>query len=159
MFKVGEAVVHPAHGAGYIESIETKKIAGMEMAYYKIAMISGSSEYVLVPVEKAKNLGIRKIYDSQKIDQLIQILNEENEEKVEYDNWNDFYKQNLNKMTSGNLAEVIKLFKTLKTLSKYKKLGVRDSEMLRKARKMIISEIMAAKNISQKEAAQLLNIA
>jgi CarD family transcriptional regulator len=159
MFKVGEAVVHPAHGAGYIKSIEKRVVGGKEIQYYKIAMISGSLEFVMVPIDKAEELGIRRIYTSEKIDALISTLKEEMEEKVEYDNWNQFYRENFARMTSGNLEEVIKLFKTLKTLSKYKKLGVRDSEMLRKARKIIISEIVAAKSISPQEAAKYLNIA
>ena len=38
MFKVGDKIVHPMHGAGTIESIEEKSILNEKQSYYIMKM-------------------------------------------------------------------------------------------------------------------------
>jgi CarD family transcriptional regulator len=38
MFRIGDRIAHPMHGAGVIESIEEKKINGMTRQYYILKM-------------------------------------------------------------------------------------------------------------------------
>ncbi|MCK5683257.1 hypothetical protein KAJ27_04020 [bacterium] len=159
MFKPGDAVVHPSHGAGYIYSIEDRSVAGENKKYYKIAMITSSLQYVMVPVDYIEKIGIRKIHDETKIDALLNTLNDDYNKEISYTNWNEFNRLNIARLRSGNLYEVVKLYKILKTLGKSKKLGIRDTEMLSKAKLMLISELIACKNISYKDAETLLKTA
>lgn len=159
MFNPGEAVVHPSHGAGYIYSIENRVIADENKQYYKIAMVTGSLQYVMVPVDCSEKIGIRKIHDEAKIDELLNTLNDDYNKDLSYSNWNEFNRLNNARLKSGNLYEVVKLYKILNTLAKSKKLGIRDTEMLSKARLMIISELIACKHISYKEADTMLKTA
>ncbi len=159
MFKPGDAVVHPSHGAGYIYSIEERIIVGESKKYYKIAMITSSLQYVMVPIDFVDKIGIRKIHDESKIDALLDTLNDDYNKVISYTNWNEFNRLNIARLRSGNLYEVVKLYKILNTLGKTKKLGIRDTEMLSKAKLMIISELIACKNISYKDADILLKTA
>ena len=38
MFNIGDKIVYPMHGAGVIESIEEKELAGEKQAYYILKM-------------------------------------------------------------------------------------------------------------------------
>ncbi|MBO4819101.1 MAG: CarD family transcriptional regulator, partial [Firmicutes bacterium] len=50
MFKVGDPVVYPMHGAGVIESIEDRQVLGETRAYYIIRISRGKMQ-VMVPVD------------------------------------------------------------------------------------------------------------
>ncbi len=67
MFHVGDKVVYPMHGAGTVESIEDREVFGEVSRYYIIKMILGQIK-VMVPVDKAESIGIRKITDKKGYD-------------------------------------------------------------------------------------------
>ena len=54
MFNIGDKIVYPMHGAGVIESIEEKELAGEKQAYYILKM--PGEVKVMVPVEKAEEI-------------------------------------------------------------------------------------------------------
>ena len=38
MFKIGDRIVHPMHGAGFIEGMEQQTVGGMQREYYNISL-------------------------------------------------------------------------------------------------------------------------
>ena len=52
MFKVGDKIVYPMHGAGTIESIEEREILGEKQKYYIMKMPVGDIK-VMVPTKNA----------------------------------------------------------------------------------------------------------
>ncbi|MDE6280385.1 MAG: CarD family transcriptional regulator, partial [Oscillospiraceae bacterium] len=42
MFQVGDKVVHPMHGAGVIDSIVQRKVAGQVQEYYQLKLSVGN---------------------------------------------------------------------------------------------------------------------
>ena len=50
MYKIGDSVVYPMHGAGVIEDIEQKEILGKMQSYYVVRMPIGDMK-VMVPME------------------------------------------------------------------------------------------------------------
>ena len=60
MFKIGDYIAHPMHGAGVIESIVTKKINGSQRDYYVLKLPVGDM-VVMVPVSGCENIGVRSI--------------------------------------------------------------------------------------------------
>ena len=58
MFKVGEKVVYPVHGAGVIEAIEQQEVLGEVRSYYVLKLASGGLK-VLVPVDAVEHAGLR----------------------------------------------------------------------------------------------------
>ena len=56
MFKVGDNVFYPMHGAGTIVSIEDKFIMNERQSYYSIKM--PGEVMVMVPTAKAKEIGV-----------------------------------------------------------------------------------------------------
>lgn len=94
MFKVGDKIVYPMHGAGTIDSIEEKEILGEKQQYYIINM--PGEVKVMVPTNKAQSMGVRTVVDAQGANKVLQIL-EQNETEMS-DNWNKRYRDNLEKM-------------------------------------------------------------
>ena len=60
MFKIGDYIAHPMHGAGVIESIVTKKINGAQRDYYVLKLPVGDM-VVMVPVVGCEDIGVRSI--------------------------------------------------------------------------------------------------
>ena len=59
MFKIGQAVVHPAHGPGEVVQIKTLSTLGSGKRYYSIRLLDGSETEVWVPVQDAQEHGLR----------------------------------------------------------------------------------------------------
>ena len=69
-----------------------------------------------------------------------------------YKDWKGRYKQNLDKMKTGELAEVARVLKNLRLVSQKKSLSFREKKMYERARYFIVSEVAHVKNISEEEA-------
>lgn len=57
-FNVGDPVVYPAQGGGYIREIAEREVMGERNTYYVIELLRKPGT-IMVPVEKAEALGLR----------------------------------------------------------------------------------------------------
>ena len=73
MFNIGDKVVYPMHGAGTIEKIEQKEMLGNSQDYYIIKMPVGDMK-LMVPTDKAENIGIREVADKSVTDGVFAVL-------------------------------------------------------------------------------------
>ena len=60
MYQIGDKVVHPMHGAGVIDSIVRKKVAGKVQDYYLLKLSTGSM-MVMIPTEHSDEIGVRPV--------------------------------------------------------------------------------------------------
>ena len=60
MYKVGDKIVHPAHGAGVIAAIEQKDLLDEFNRYYVIELAAQDLR-LMVPVRTAPDIGLRKV--------------------------------------------------------------------------------------------------
>ena len=102
MFNIGDKVVYPMHGAGTIDAIEEKDILGEKQSYYILKM--PGEVKVMVPTNKAEQIGVRNIIDKTSAEKVFEIL-EEDETEMSM-NWNKRYRDNMEKMKSGDIYEV-----------------------------------------------------
>ena len=121
MFNVGDKVVYPMHGAGIIESIEEKAILDERQSYYIIKM--PGEVKVMVPTAKAEEIGVRNIIDKESAAKVIQVLEQESTEMSM--NWNKRYRDNMEKMKTGNIYEVADIVRNLSFKQKEKGLSTR----------------------------------
>ena len=138
MFKVGDYISHPLHGAGVIEKIESRRINGKEMYYYVLRIPSGDMT-VMVPIDSSESIGVRPIVDS---DTAYRVLSSFNDIEVdETSNWNRRYRENMVRLKSGDLFEVARVIKCLVSRETVKGLSTGERKMLRSAKQILISEI------------------
>ncbi len=153
MFSVGAKIVHPMHGAGTIQKIEEKKILGVVKQYY-ILKLPCNDMSVMIPVDAEASVGIRKIVDEETIKDAIRVLRQDSTKMDK--NWNRRYRENMEKLKTGNILAVAEVVRNLMRVSREKNLSSGEAKMLANARQILISEIILSCRISQKEAEKLV---
>ena len=152
MFNVGDKIVYPMHGAGVIDAIEEKDILGEKQSYYILKM--PGEVKVMVPTSKAEEVGVRNIIDKSSADKVIGVL--EQDETAMDKNWNKRYRDNMEKMKSGDIYEVADVVRNLSFKQKEKGLSTGEKKMLNNAKQIMISELVLAEHASQEEVEQLV---
>ena len=147
MFNVGDKIVYPMHGAGTIYAIEKKNILNEEQDYYIISM--PGEVKVMVPTQKAEEIGVRSIIDKNDVSKVLNILEEDETEMS--DNWNKRYRDNMDKMKSGDIYEVADVVRNLSFKQKEKGLSTGEKKMLNNAKQILVSELVLAEHVSQAE--------
>ena len=148
-FKVGQKVVYPNHGVSLIEKIEGASFDGVEHTFYHLRLFSNESK-VMVPKDNLELVGLRPLNAQKDIQALFRVLR--NDVFETYKDWKGRYKQNLDKMKTGELPEVAKVLKNLELVSSKKSLSFREKKMYERAKYFIVSEIAHVKNIKEPEA-------
>ena len=142
MFQIGDKVVHPMHGAGVIDSIVQEKINGKVQDYYVFRMpINGL--VLKIPTANSELVGLRAVIDEDRADCVINSLREL---KIDVTtNWNKRYRENLERLKSGDLYEVARVIKCLMLREAERGLSTGERKMLHSAKQIFISEMVLAK--------------
>lgn len=158
MFKVDQPVVHPAHGVGIVKEIRKQFILGNEVSYFFIEFPYNDLDRVMIPVNNAAAVGLRSVVDGKTIDEVLRILKDKNGkylEEVEDESFHKRHKDYLDRVQSGNILEVAKVYKTLFERSKLKDLGLKEKFLMERAQKMLLGEMQYAKKIAHDKALAL----
>mgnify|MGYP000456610775 CR=1 FL=1 len=147
MFNIGDKIVYPMHGAGTIDSIEEKNILGETQSYYILKM--PGEVKVMVPVEKAEQVGVREIIDKSSADKVFNILLKDETEMNK--NWNKRYRDNMDKLKSGDIYEIADIVRNLSFKQKEKGLSTGEKKMLVNAKQILVSELVLAEKSNQEE--------
>ena len=145
MFNVGDKIVYPMHGAGTIDAIEQKDILGEKQDYYIIKM--PGEVKVMVPIAKAEEVGVRNIIDKQSAEKVFTVLSQDETEMEK--NWNKRYRDNMDKMKSGDIYEVADVVRNLSFKQKEKGLSTGEKKMLNNAKQILVSELVLAEHATQ----------
>ena len=152
MYNVGDKVVYPMHGAGVIDSIEEKEILGEKQSYYILKM--PGEVKVMVPISTAEQHGIRNVIDKNEAERVINVL-EQDETEMEK-NWNKRYRDNMDKMKSGDIYEIADVVRNLSFKQKEKGLSTGEKKMLHNAKQILVSELVLAEHATQDEVEELV---
>lgn len=153
MFNIGDKVVYPMHGAGIIEAIEEQEVLGEIRKYYIMRMPIGDMK-VMIPINNSKGAGLRQVIDEEGVKKVLSILNDKSTSVSQ--NWNQRYRNNLEKIKSGNIYEVAEVVKNLMLRENEKGLSTGERKMLENARQILISELVLARGIEEKKIESML---
>lgn len=153
MYKIGDKIVYPMHGAGTIEKIESREILGEVKDYY-ILNISCGDMGLMLPVDNCDRIGVRPIVSEGQMDEAIKILGQESTKMA--DNWNKRQRENMDKLKTGNISITAEIVRNLTRMDRERKLSAGEKKMLTNARKILLSEVMLVKDISESEALDLI---
>ncbi|MCI9557098.1 CarD family transcriptional regulator [Oscillospiraceae bacterium 50-16] len=156
MFQVGDKVVHPMYGAGIVDSIVQKQVDGVERDYY-ILKLPNRSMVVMVPTDSSEEIGVRPVVDREQADRVLAAIPEIQVEMTA--NWNHRYRENLERMKSGDLYEVAWVIKGLTARDARRGLSTGERKMLHSAKQILISELVLSKSVSYESAEAELNTA
>ena len=152
-FKVGQKVVYPNHGVSLVEKIEPGQMDGVAQVYYHLKLL-GNNSRVMVPKSNLELVGLRPLCQQREVRALFDILEDGNIDT--YKDWKGRYKQNLDKMKTGQLVEVAEVLKNLRLVSQRKSLSFREKKMYERAKYFIVSEVAHVKNIAERDAEDLV---
>lgn len=152
MFNVGDKVVYPMHGAGIIENIEEKNISGEKQEYYSIKM--PGEVKVMVPIAKADQVGVRGIIDEETAGKVFKVL-EANSTEMSM-NWNKRYRDNMEKIKSGDVYEVADVVRNLSLKQKDRGLSTAEKKMLLNAKQILVSELTLVSKLGQEKVEEMI---
>ena len=153
MFNIGDKVVYPMHGAGVIQDIEEKDILGEKEAYYIIKM--PGEVKVMVPTAKAEEVGMRNIIDQETAGKVFKVLETNSTEMAL--NWNKRYRDNMEKMKSGDIYEIADVVRNLSFKQKERTLSTGEKKMLLNAKQILVSELTLAQNMQKDQIEQMVD--
>ena len=152
-FQIGDKVVYPNQGVGTIENISVRSFGSAFEKFY-LLRFGCNSMTVLVPFSNAANIGLRRVTKDREISRILSYLS--NGACPINPDWKVRFKENTDKMQSGDLLRVSEVFKTLLQLHVDKPLSFREKKMLDRARHMLVSEVSIARNVPEIHAVGLL---
>ena len=154
MFDIGDKVVYPHHGAGTVVSKERRVVLGQEREYLTIKILHNDMT-VNVPADNADRVGLRKVIDEQMVSKVLKALTGSGTTMPK--NWNRRFKHNRDKMKTGDIFELAEVVRNLSLRDHEKGLSTGEKQMFVKAKKILASELMYAKEMDEDEAAEWLD--
>jgi CarD family transcriptional regulator len=141
-FAIGDKAVYPSQGVAEVMGIERKEVYGKVQQFYVLRGLDTGLR-ILVPVDKADQVGLRKLAGDEEIAEVMAILRDK-EVHVDRQTWNRRYRGFMEKIKSGSLFEVAEVFRDLYRLKGLKPLSFGERRMLDTARGLIVQELSIA---------------
>ena len=110
---------------------------------------------VMLPTAKAEEVGVRNIINKESADKVFGVL--ERDETAMDKNWNKRYRDNMEKMKSGDIYEIADVVRNLSFKQKEKGLSTGEKKMLNNAKQILVSELVLAEHATQEEVEQLVD--
>src|SRR5260221_1585731 len=154
LYKIGDKVVYPHHGAGTIVKKEQREVLGQKREYLTIQIMHNDMT-VQVPSENCERVGLRRVIDEERVSVVITALTAGKTEMPK--NWNRRFKHNRDKMKTGDILELAEVVQNLALRDHDKGLSTGEKQMFVKAKKILASELMYAKEMTEEQAAEWLD--
>ena len=154
MFRIGERVVHPIHGAGIIDDIVQERIAGKPQEYY---VFKAPSNGLVLKIPVAGGAVIRPIMTREEVEDLFTRIPAIS--AAVNSNWNKRYQENVSRLKSGDLEQVVQVIKSLTQRGSQRALSTGEWKMLHNAKQIIISEVVLVEDCTAQEVEKRLDAA
>ena len=150
MYHIGQRVTHPMHGAGTISGMIEQRPDGQARMYYVLTLMKGGLQ-LFVPCDGCEKAGVRPVISRQEAETLLQsfaALEAEGE-----GNWNQRYRENMDRLKSGEPGQVAVVIKSLLRRETQKHLSTGERKMLNTALQILTTELalVLEQDISQVE--------
>ncbi len=149
MYQVGDKVVYPHHGAGTVLAREWQDIRGERREYLTIE-IRQPQLSVMVPCENAERAGLRRVIDEPAVEEVFGVLSADGSQMPTQ--WNQRFKRNQEKLRSGDILELAEVVRNLARRSEEARLSPGEMQMLERARRVLVSELMYARDTNEDDA-------
>src|SRR4029078_13507543 len=129
-------------------------VLGEEREFLTIKILHNDMT-VNVPADNADRVGLRKVIDEQMVSKVLKALTGNGTTMPK--NWNRRFKHNRDKMKTGDIFELAEVVRNLSLRDHEKGLSTGEKQMFVKAKKILASELMYAKEMDEDEAAEWLD--
>ncbi|MDU7163974.1 MAG: CarD family transcriptional regulator [Anaerococcus vaginalis] len=154
MFKIGDKIVYPMHGAGIIDSVETKEFLGEEKEYFILKMPIGNMD-ISIPKVNINKMNIRDVISKKEGEEILAIL-EENPKELN-SNWNLRYRENQEILKTGDIFKIANMVRDLVALDEDKGLSTTEKKLLNRARRIMASELVMSGSLEKDQAEKMID--
>lgn len=152
MYHIGDKIVYPLYGAGIIEDIENMEIDGELQTYYVLNIPVGNLK-IKISASKAEAQRVRQVHPAKIF---LSHLNGAAEISMP-DNWNQRYKENMERIKSGDLSNVSVVFYNLLRRERERGLSTAEKKMMSTAKQIILSELILSHDLERNDAEIMLD--
>ena len=152
-YKKGQEIVYPLQGVGQITTIEERVFRDTKLLYY-IIYLEVSDMTIMVPVDKADELGIRPIVDKRQANKALKLISEDYE-PVPTD-WKARYQNNLDLLKKGSVLDIATVVRALYHRSRIKELPILERKLYDSALKLLVDEISFSLQKGKEEVEELV---
>src|SRR3569832_2370755 len=110
-FTIGDKAVYPSQGVAEVIGIEKKEVYGKIQNFYVLRGLETGLR-ILVPIDKADQVGLRKVAGSDEIEEVMEILHDK-KVHIDQQTWIRRYRGFMEKILSGSLVVVAEVFRDL----------------------------------------------
>ena len=153
-FKIGDKAVYPAHGVAEVVGLEKKEINSAVCSFYVLKVLATGMQ-ILVPRNKADQVGLRPVASASEIDEVFDILRDK-DVHIDKQTWNRRYRGFMEKIKTGSLFDVAEVYRDLYRLKNSKVLSFGERKMLDNAKQLIVKELAVARKWTEAKVEQEL---
>jgi CarD family transcriptional regulator len=154
LFRKGDTVVHPEHGAAVIQELREKEFLGEKRTYLVLRVAYGDLT-LLIPVDSTEQVGLRQVVSKNEVKKVLKVLTEDESSMAA--NWSRRFKNNMEKLHSGDPYQVAEVLRNLAIREREKGLSAGEKRMILKARQILISELSYATAKSEDQAELMID--
>ncbi len=136
--------------------VETREVLGLNQNFY-ILKILNTEATIMVPVDTASSVGLRKIVKKSQVPKVYEILMDRKDVVLDNQTWNRRYREYTDKIKSGCVMEVARVLRDLYVLKLDKELSFGERRMLDTAKNLLVKELSIAKNIKEEKVEEELS--
>jgi CarD family transcriptional regulator len=133
---------------------EKRDVLGEKREYLTIKILHNDMT-VNVPSENAEKVGLRKVIGEDMVKVVLKALTGGGTQMPK--NWNRRFKHNRDKMKTGDILELAEVVRNLSLRDREKGLSTGEKQMFVKAKKILASELMYAKDMDEEATAEWLD--
>ena len=137
-YKVGQQLVYPLQGVGQVTTIEERPFRDDTLLYY-VVYLEVSDMTIMVPVDKADELGIRAIVPRTEATGALRLIGEDYE-PIPTD-WKLRYQMNLDLLKAGAVSDIATVVRALYHRSRIKELPILERKLYDNARSLLVDEL------------------
>lgn len=152
-FNINQRIVYPSQGVGKIIEIQEKQFKDNKTLYY-IIYLEFSDMTVMVPVDKARELGIRPIVQMSEAEKALDFISEEYA-PIPSD-WKLRYQMNLDLLKKGSVMDIASVVRSLYHRSKVKELPILERKLYDNALNLLQDEISFSLGRDKVDIAELI---
>ncbi len=153
-FVVGDAVVHPRHGAGMVFSRRPRCLLGSVCDYPEIELAHASLR-ILVPCEAVGAVALRSVVDRRRLARIVEVLEDESE--VVPPSWPARQKRCREKLKGGDVLELAAMVRDLAARAAKSALPASERELDERSRRLLGSELCCALGLDRVHAAAYID--
>ena len=150
-FKVGDAVVYPAHGVGKVAAVEVQEVAGMSLEVY-VVTFDHEKMTLRVPTKKAKTAGLRSLATDDVVTRALTTL--KGRARIKRTMWSRRAQEYEAKINSGDLISIAEVVRDLHRTDDQREQSYSERQLYEAALERLTREVAAVSGVDEAGAAK-----